>query len=70
MASYELRILSPEANAGAAPAMQIDARSPHEALMIAQKNTGPGHSELWEGERRLARLKNVGTATVPVWQIY
>lgn len=67
MAQYHIKLLDKSSTGEGGTALPIDAGSPNDALNIAQEKIGSGSAELWEGDRRLARLRNQGSRDNPVW---
>ncbi|QKG72021.1 hypothetical protein [Erythrobacter mangrovi] len=51
------------------PPLDLDALDIATALTVADINTISGQAELWDGERRIARLIRHGEAGAPFWQV-
>lgn len=69
MSGFQLRFMPINGNETAHDTVPIEAGSPQEALKLAQERIGNRTAELLDGDRRLARIKNNGTAEAPIWHI-
>jgi hypothetical protein len=69
MSNYQVRVVSPSGGSDDGIFFELEAKTRYEALMLAQQKCGSRPSELWQGDRRLARIRNVGSRDTPVWQV-
>jgi hypothetical protein len=58
----------PRAGTGEGP-VKFDVLDPATALVIAEINAEDGPAELWDGEKRLARLVKQGADDAPFWKV-
>lgn len=61
--SFEPRTTTPQQH------VMLDVLDPATALIIAEINADEGSAELWDGDRRIARLTRRGTAGAGFWEI-
>ena len=67
MQSFQVRI-HPQAEELAAP-FTLDAPSLPLALIVADINTGAGIAEIWQEERRLARIRKRRAPCQTFWEV-
>lgn len=67
MARIEV-IIETDKDADAEP-LAFDTRDAATALVVADINVGDGSAELWDGERRLARLRKRGEPGASYWEL-
>lgn len=67
MTRIQLSFASPDS--GEREFVTMDVLDPATALVIAAINGEDGPAELWDGQRRLARLVRRGDADAPFWEV-
>lgn len=69
LAVERYEVLINDASDAQAPPLSLEAPSLPVALIIAEINMGSGTAEIWQEDRRLARLRKRSASQQPYWEL-